>query len=252
MERIKALNWYQSALLLLMAVAAVAFAIIYPTAMQKVGFLYKNAVLAKTQSGENTVYSGKVGGKQVSFAVFADKTVEFNSGEKVYGPYQVKKDSTAVPASSDLAGNMVGIEVLCNQEIIFRGGALDSGGTLLLFNEDGSSNLKISTSINGVETDLNGNPIDADAPSVSTILELIQGPELLSKGHWGIYFLGVLVCALNAVSILFADELFRFGLILTVRNVDDIEPTGFEIASRYIVWTIFAALALAIFIFGLK
>ena len=59
------------------------------------------------------------------------------------------------------------------------------------------------------------------------------------------------VCAVTAFSILFADELFRWDLSFRVRDVEQAEPSDWEIASRYIGWAVCLILALGIFIKGL-
>ena len=72
------------------------------------------------------------------------------------------------------------------------------------------------------------------------------------KGVWPLWACGVLLCALTAVSILFADELFRLGLALRIRDADCAQPSGLEIAGRYLSWTVLPAVALAVFVAGLK
>ena len=96
-----------------------------------------------------------------------------------------------------------------------------------------------------------GNEVDPMELSVRTILELTEGPELQHKGVWAAWFGGVFVCAVTAFSILFADELFRWDLSFRVRDVEQAEPSDWEIASRYIGWTVCLILALGIFIKGL-
>ena len=88
-------------------------------------------------------------------------------------------------------------------------------------------------------------------PSAETILELMDGPELTHKGDMQAWFGGVFICVINAISILFADELFRFNLAFQIRNADRAEPSEWEIAGRYISWTIIAGMALALFVMGL-
>ena len=97
MDRIKALNLYQKCILILMLVMTVAFAVLYPMTISRVGYEYKNAILVPSHENGNTVYSGKLNGKQACFTVTEDKTVLFQYGDKSYGPYTAKKDSTAVP-----------------------------------------------------------------------------------------------------------------------------------------------------------
>ncbi|MBQ8216933.1 MAG: hypothetical protein IJZ91_03115 [Oscillospiraceae bacterium] len=72
------------------------------------------------------------------------------------------------------------------------------------------------------------------------------------KGEWIAWFVAVLVCIFNGVSILYADELFRWNLAFQIRNVDKAEPSDWEIAGRYIGWTLVTVMALVIFIMGLQ
>ena len=102
-----------------------------------------------------------------------------------------------------------------------------------------------------LEKDENGNPIDRMKPTVSTIYELMNNPELTHKGDGRAWFGAVFICIINALSILFADELFRWNLAFQIRNVEKAEPSDWEIAGRYIGWTVIAIMALMVFILGL-
>lgn len=64
--------------------------------------------------------------------------------------------------------------------------------------------------------------------------------------------MAVFICILNALFILFADELFRLNLVFEVRNVDKVEPSEWTITGRYIRCTIMTIIAFAIFIMGLQ
>ena len=66
------------------------------------------------------------------------------------------------------------------------------------------------------------------------------------------WFYGVLACILTAVSVLFADELFRWGMSFHIQNAELAEPSELEIAGRYIAWTVLPFLAMALFIAGLS
>ena len=149
---------------------------------------------------------------------------------------------------------MIGVELYNGNEIIFRGGALKHADGWWLFNEDGSlEDIGISWTIsNGIETDENGNVIDQMEPQVSVILELMAGPKMTHKGEWYVWFGGVIICIITAISILFAEELFRWNLSFLIRNVEHAEPSEWEIASRYIAWTMLTMMALVIFITGLQ
>ena len=253
MQRIKDLNAFQKGILIVMIVMALIFAVIYPKTISRVGYRYNDAILVPTQENGDTLYSGKMKGQQACFTV-SDNTVTFQYGDKTYGPYTVKEDPTAIPKDNDMRGSMTGIEVREGEDILFRGGALDMGDFYWLYSEDGSFDSMIGISYvtsDGIERDESGNPIDRMKPSVSTIYELTHDPEMTHKGEGGVWFGAVFVCILNALSILFADELFRFNLMFRIRNVEYADPSDWEIAGRYIGWTVVTIAALVIFIAGL-
>ena len=259
MKRIRCLGWYQKGILLLMAVMVLAFAVIYAVTIAREGFAYEDAILVPKQENGNTVYSGKIQGEQASFTVYADKTVEFRYGDKLYGPYAAREDPSAIPDADEegqpLGGESVtGVELRCGEEIMFRGCVVDYGNDSWLYNEDGSlADIGFLTaSWTGIVTDENGNVMDQMEPSVSTILDLMAGPELTHKGEWTAWFGGTCICILTALSILFADELFRWELSFQIRNADKAEPSDWEIAGRYIAWTALPVMAVILFIEGLQ
>lgn len=260
MKRFKNLGRYQKGILIFMAVMLLVFTVAYLIITAREGFVYHEAVLVPKQENGNTVYSGRIQGKQASFTVYADGTVEFRYGEKFYGPYTAKEDPSAIPKADSqgepLGGESVtGVELCCREEILFRGCVVDYGNTRWLYNEDGTLEDFLDISItagNGIITDGNGNVIELTEPSVSTVLDLMAGPELTHKGTWSWWFGGVCICILIALSILFADELFRWDLAFRIRDVDRAEPSDWEITSRYISWTVLAVIAMFVFIEGLR
>lgn len=254
MEKIRNLNNYQKIILIVMAAMSLIFAVIYLNTIARVGYKYNDAILVPTVEDGKTVYSGKIKGEQAQFIVSNDNTVVFHYGDKTYGPYTVTEDITAIPKDNEMGDIMTGIEVREGNDILFRGGVMDLGDYYSFYNEDGTSNdifISYMTS-DGIERDENGNPIDRMKPSLSTIYELTQNPELTHKGVGLIWFIAVFVCIMNALSIVFADELFRLKLAFSVQNVDNIEPSEWAIAARYIGWTTVTIIALVIFIKGLQ
>ncbi len=253
MQRIKDLNYYQKGILIIMIVMAVIFAVIYPKTISRVGYRYNDAILVPTQENGNTVYTGKIQGEQAKFVV-SNNTVVFNYGEKSYGQYTLKEDPTAIPKDEELAGQMIGVEIRNDDKILFRGGILDVGNDFWLYNEDGTlDNFGFSyVTSDGIERDENGNIVDRMKPSASTIYELLNNPTLTHKGEALAWFEAVFISILNALSMLFVDELFRFNLAFQIRNVDDAEPSEWEVAGRYIGWTVMPIMVLVIYIIGLK
>ena len=254
MERIKNLNLYQKGVLVFMIIISLIFSVVYSRTISKVGFEYKDTILVPSQDNGSTMYSGKIQGQQALFIMSEDKTVVFHYGDKTYGPYTVKEDPTAIPKDEEFREEMTGVELYNGEKLLFRGGILKFGDNTMLYNEDGtveSFGISYVTSY-GVELDENGNEIDPIEPSASDILELMNDPELTHKGEWLTWLEGAFICILNALSILFADELFRWNLAFQIRDVEKAEPSDWEIAGRYIGWTVMAIMALVLFIVGLR
>lgn len=252
--RIKALNHYQKGALILMSALILVFAAVYFRTISRVGFEYQDTIFVPDQEKEGTVYSGKLQGKQSHFTVSEDKTVVFQWGDVVYGPYTAKKDAAAIPEKNELAESMTGVELYQGEKMVFRGGVLKTEDIFWLYNEDGSlENIEISfTGSDGIERDEYGNEIDPVQPAADTILKLMDGPKLMHKGTWLVWFGAVLVCILNGFSILFADELFRWNLSFQIRDAEHAEPSEMQIAGRYFRWTVLMLVALALFIMGLQ
>lgn len=253
-ERIKSLNRCQKGILILMIVMSMVFLAVYSATISRVGFEYKDTILVPTQENGSTVYSGKIRGQQARFTVSEDKTVIFQCGDRTFGPYTAKEDPTAIPRDEETAEYMTGVELLQGDSILFRGGVLETSNGYWLYNEDGTlNNFRITfVSSDGIERDENGNAVDPVEPSAATILNLMKDPKLTHKGEWIAWFGAVFFCALNALSILFADELFRWNLRFQIRDADCAEPSDWEIAGRYISWTVLAIMALAVFLTGLQ
>lgn len=251
MERIKNLNLYQKGILVLLALLFVGFTVAYSVAYNRVGYVYEGALLMPSQGDGQTVYAGKLHGKETSFTVTADKVVTFCYGEKTYGPYTVREDPTAIPKTSGLSEHMTGIEILDGEKVFFRGGVFASRGSLVLLPETGSATNKVSMIVGGVSYDAHGNPIDQMIPSAATLVELTEGPELTRRGDWECWFYGVILSVITVVSILFADELFRWNLSFQIRDVYDAEPSEWEIFTRYAGWTVLTVLTPIMYVTGL-
>ena len=223
-----------------MVIMALIFAVIYPKTLARVGYRYHDAILVPQQEGGNTVYSGKIDGGQAQFIVSENKSVVLQYRDKTYGPYMIQENPTAIPEDKKFKNGIIGIEVFNGDKVLFRGGLVDYGDAYWLYNED------------GLEVDQDGNEVDKMTPSAYTIYELLNQPKLTHKGDASAWFGAVFVCILNTLSILFADELFRWNLSFQIRNPEDAEPSDWEIAGRYMGWTVLAITALVIFITGLQ
>lgn len=253
MERIKNLNLYQKGILLLLALMLVIFTVVYSVTYKREGFAYEGAMLYPTEDNGQTVYSGKLNGKKTSFTVTADKTVTFRYGDKTYGPYTVREDPTAIPKDSGFVSQMKGIEILKEEDVFFRGGVFATGGRHVLFPEDGGTVGGYWVSSDGTHYyDFQGKQADPMEPTAATIVDVMEGPELTRKGDWGLWFYGLIASGITAVSMLFADELFRWNLSWQIRDVYDAEPSDWVIFTRYAGWTVLPILTLVVYIAGLQ
>ena len=250
MARIRELNLYQKGLLILLAAMVVIFGVVYSVFSSKVGYLYMDKVFLPSEENGSIVYSSTIKGEESRFIVTPKKEVIFQCGDKVYGPYTAKEDPTAIPKDSAFSEHMTGIEVKNGNEVIFRGGAFRISGnnahTMLIGENESDVSHNVTTSIN------DGSVVDQMEPSVYVILELMDGPELTQKGQWIAWFCGVFISVMTAVSILYADELFRWNLSFRIRNAESAEPSFGEISGRYIAWTSLTIMALVLYIIGLQ
>lgn len=254
MERIKSLSRFAQILLLVLVVMVIVFAVIYLVTISREGYMYNGHLLIPTTENGSTIYSAKVKGEPWRITVTADKTVTFQFGDKKYGPYTAKEDPKAIPKGNGMAHLMTGVEVREGDEILFRGGIYNTGSYWIMLNEDGtdaSFNVYTGT-VNGTIVDSNGNVIDTMKPPVRSILKLMQGPELTHKGVGIVWFLGTFIALITAVSILFADELFRRQFIFTVRDPELIEPSEWTLTIRPIAWLIMVVMVFAVYMIGLK
>lgn len=260
MDRIRNLNRYQKGVLLFLVVMAVIFTGFYSVITFRTGYLYNGHILVPETENGNTLYRAEVQGEEWCFTVMPDRTVTFRCGKKLYGPYSAQEDPTAIPMDHDFAEYMTGVEVRSGDEVLFRGGIMEFGEyseghrNWLMYNEDGTSfGFQVyAVMSDGTTVSGDGQVIDPMEPSVSDVLRMMEGPELTHKGEWYGWLAGILVSVIAAVSILFADELFRWSLVFQVRNVDQVEPSDWEIAGRYVAWTAFAVMALVIYCMGLQ
>ncbi len=253
MKRIKSLDRYQKGILIVLATMIVVFCGVYAYVTSQIGYIYKDALLKPSQQDGNTVYSGKIDGKEAEFTVTADREITFRLGDKVYGPYTVKEDPTAKPEDHPLS---TGYEIKNGDEILFRGGAYRNdpkSDNWALYNEDGTINNYLwGITVGGVTTDGNGKEVDKNEPHLGNLLTLYQHPELANQGDWRFFALCVFLSIVVAITVLFADELFRFKISFRIRNAMFAEPSEWAIFIRQLSWLIVTIVILVLYINGLK
>ena len=253
MDRIKNLSIFQKVVLGLSVGLIVLFSVLYPVTISRKGILYRDAILVPKEEGGETVYSGKMGKRKVSFTVRGGDTVECRIGDKTYGPYVARPDETAAPSIPGLSLNLTGVVLSCGGETVFRGGIGEFGGSLALWNEDGTMAGTALGFDGGFQYDSQGELIqkDYDEPGVEFILTLLYKPELTNKGDALGWFTGFVICMASILSILYADELFRWNLSFQINDVEKAEPSDWELTSRALSWVLLPIFALIVFLVGL-
>ena len=250
MNRLRELDRYPKILLIALLVMTVVFAGVYGVMTSRVGYLHNGEIFVPRQENSLTLYETTVDDQPCVFTVTAD-TVKLVWGQKTYGPYTLREDPTAVP--EDISFPMTGIEILDGQRVYFRGGVTDEATDFWLLSEDGKNEFLMSYTLSdGVEYDMNGNPIDPMKPSPYQIISLLRGPELTHKGDWTVFLISLFCAAATAISILFADELFYLSICFRVENAETAEPSDWYIACRNFSWLLLTIFTGAAFFMGLQ
>lgn len=237
---------------IVLIVIVAVFSVLYFFIGRQYGVEYQDALYFPATEGNTTVYSAKVDGQPASFTVEKD-TVTYNWGDTVYGPYTIRKDSSAAPGGEWESLDLIGVEIREEDSILFRGGYTED--LFLFIREDGepdSDLFHVTYSVNGVEHDADGNVVDPHQPSLSTLIRFSQLPEAdAHRGNSLMWFLGLFLAGIAALLIKFDDTLFRWDLSFRIRNPENAEPSDWEIFSRIFSWIAFTLLSLGLFIAGL-
>ena len=254
-ERIRNLSGYQKAILLAMAAMVLVFSVVYLLTVRREGYLYQGIILVPTQEDGATVYTGSIWRTTAQFRV-AENQVTFQYRDTQYGPYTMESDPTAVPSQQDSEEGFVGIEIRDKGKILFRGGVQKLQDHYFFIHSDGSSdlhNLYYEDEVTGVAYNAEtGEVHDRMAPTIRDIYALLTTPPLTHKGEGMAWLAGVVICIVNAATLLFADELFHWKMSFLVRNAEGAEPSDWQLGQRFISWAALGILALVVFVLGLQ
>lgn len=253
-QRIRNLEGYQKAILLAMASMVLVFSVVYLLTVRRVGYLYQGTILVPTQEDGATVYTGSIRNTAAQFRV-TENQVTFRYGDTQYGPYTMESDPTAVPSQQDAGEGFVGIEIRDKGKILFRGGVRALQDYCFFIHSDGSSDfLSIyEDGVTGVAYNAEtGEVYDRMAPTIRDIYALLTTPPLTHKGEGMAWLAGVVICIVNAATLLFADELFHWKMTFLLRNAEGAEPSDWELGQRFISGATLGILALVVFVLGLQ
>lgn len=243
MERWKKLPIQQRIFVGVLVGMVLLFSVFYPVLAAQSGIVYRDAFLKQRSEGETVVYAGKLDGQNVTIMVWPDqKQAEYHWGDKIYGPYTVTLDPTAVPEQDDMADFLTGVEVREGNEVFFRGGYYQLSADIpLVIDENGDAQI-----VGGFWRES-----DPPVPDVGSILRIVLAPPLTHRGDSMCYWLGTFCAVLSIVSILYADALFRWNLRWRIRDVEHAEPSEWELFSRKLSWGVLSVLTLVAYLSGL-
>lgn len=256
MNRWRALTPFPRIMLCIQAGLLLLFTALYLSLGIQRGINFRGEFLRQTEQGEDTVYTGTLAEETVELTYTPSGALFYRWGDVEYGPYTLTENPTALPPSETM-GRVTGVELRLDGEILFRGGYGWDG--LYLVKEDGT---ELDT-IESIVTYQSGETVIyssdgtqrtyGDGLSVSQAIGLLlEPPALRSRVDGEGYFLGSLMVAIGAVGILFADELFRWGLRWRIRDPERAEPSEWELFSRGLSWVVATILALIGYMSGLS
>ena len=216
------------------------FLLLYCTIGRQQGVKEGRDFLRLSTEGEAYIYRGRLDGRDTEITVRPGGVVEYKSDGILCGPYTIvfgeADPNTPIPYIVTDASGRVGVEITGpDGETVFSGSYMDKGLLMLI---DGEGNLVWS----------GGNSRE---PDPYTIVSYALGPDTESRGEFTALFLGIVIAAVNIISILFADGLFRFAMSFRIADPDSAEPSDWELFTRWVSWIVLTAAALIVFIAGL-
>jgi len=254
MNRWRALTPFPRIMLCIQAGLLLLFTALYLSLGIQRGIEFQEQFLRQTKRGEDTVYTGTLDGKTVELTYTPSGALFYRWGDVEYGPYTLTEDPTALPPNAtEKMGKVTGVELRLDGEILFRGGY--GWGGFYLVNEDGTEEYGgIEFTIGKTIYGLDGNQwTHGDGLSFAQAIDLLlEGPPIRSRVDGEGYFLGTLVVVINAVAILFADEIFRWNLRWSIRHPERAEPSEWELFSRGFSWVVLTIVALIGYMMGLS
>ena len=151
--------------------------------------------------------------------------------------YSIYQGDPMISLSDTISGLQVPtVRITKNGEVIFEGGYQESSG--VFFTSDGEfSAVTIDGTMYGSGADLWE---DYTVPK-SFLMDMVLGPELVTRGNWGLYALTVLLTAMTMVDVAYPDTLFRWRYRWKVK---DPEPTDDYRSMQILGWVFMTAVLL--------
>ncbi|MBQ7777865.1 MAG: hypothetical protein IJ396_03085 [Oscillibacter sp.] len=216
---------FQNVILIVLAAMVVIFGVLTGVVRSQKGVQFGDSLLWVEETEEATVYTGKVHGDNVTVSVsgnaFPDVEVAYTVEGGRHDVYTVEYPLEPVETEY---GPVPGIRILKNQTIIFRGAYDPDGEIRRWYDGDGEWTFVVT------------GPPDVHDLTRGNLVYFANGPELTSRGSWGLYLLLVLITAVLAFDVWYPEALFYLQHSCDVR---DPEPSDFYIATQRISWVVY-------------
>lgn len=277
-EKWSAMPFFRQAMLAATVGLMLLFAVLYPIMSSQKGLEYGNDFYKLNVQGDAKVYTGVDHGQKQFVYTDAPKgdgkktvcivretaegyMVDYQIEGQNFGPYQLNKvhlsDLPAALAQAPLGGGLE-IKNTATGEVLFRGGYLVSVGYLLVDENavteaDKAADPLSRVSVNGF-TFFDYKPaVPEEGPSPDDLVHftLGAGGNLTHRGEGAYFALALLVAVFNAVSILYAEELFTWQMSFRVAEPEKAEPSEWELFGRHVGWCLFLLMELTILLYGL-
>ncbi len=237
MEKLREKGRGQQIMLIIQLLMLLIFIPLFMTVGKQSVLSWHNGWMRAENVGDSVVYSGRGEHKGKSFTVTGD-TVEYRLEGELIHTYTVAEAPDAIPDNKSLnitgSGSklMKGFEISRDGESIMRGAYIPNSVSYY------------HPETGGIETYKN-----YEAPEEAKgIFHMLVMQETEPRGNLQIFAMAIFICIVNALSIYFVDELFRFNLSFAIKNAERAEPSDWELFTRWVGWVLLSGTALASFI----
>ena len=257
----QALTLFQRIILLVLAAMFLFFGGLYAWRHAHPGVFYDgrftgDQFLTLSEEGGVRRYTGVVDERRAQFIVEGNQ-VTYLWDDRTYGPYQVLRDDSVLPADSD-GVSRVGVLVLRGEGTVFEGGCIYpsdhiSGGWYTDLVWSNGTPYEIGLEINASSNPDFVSPADDGqfrSPRLTAVILLALGPTLSCRGSWGLYILAAVLSVAVAAYTLYYQQLLRWQLRWYVRDWANAEPSDWMMFGALIGILVLTGMVLMLYVTG--
>lgn len=238
---------FQKIVLAVLAGMAVLFAVLTAVSRTQKGAYFEETLLRQEVSAPNvTVYTGRARGTPVTVTVTRESETRTTAGFHIEGVLAevCVVDYPLDPIRTERGTMVDGIRITKNGELLFEGG-YDPEDTFGWYRPDGSWDDTGFITVRGGTSD----PWHGFEIGRADALRFAQGPELESRGSWGLYFMVLVFTLFVALDAAFPMTMFYLQHCCDVR---DPEPSDFYLACQKALWVLLPFILLGGYCYALR